>query len=180
MKRTFHAIFGVGDPTARQGNLTLCLISAVDVAVNVSSKEAILAGTLSLGVAMTLFVFWLSPKIVLAVTQNSYGLFISRPNSSKIVLFDDTFSSVGSVFLPFSLQYTVYCDRIPFIWVGGRHDTKIVPVPCTKTLTLVGASGAVKWSENSLIFFFLVSYQILGRIQPQRTILTRLAMNWRA
>lgn len=71
---TFHVIFGFGDPTAKHGNFA----SSLNVAVNVSSNEAILAGTLSFGMAMMLFEAWPSPIFVLAVTQNSYGLFWSK------------------------------------------------------------------------------------------------------
>lgn len=74
----FHVIFGVGEPTAKHGSLA----SSLNVAMNVSSNDAILAGTLSLGMAMMLFDCCPSPIFVLAVTQNSYGLFDSSPDAS--------------------------------------------------------------------------------------------------
>lgn len=76
--QTFHVIFGVGDPTAKHGNFA----SSLNVATNVSSNEAIFAGTLSLGIAMMLFDCCPSPIFVLAVTQNSYGLLFSSPDAS--------------------------------------------------------------------------------------------------
>lgn len=70
-----HVISGVGDPTAKQGNFA----SSLNVAVNMSSKLAILAGTLSFGIAVTLLEACPSPvdanKILILIFHTHYKLF---------------------------------------------------------------------------------------------------------